>query len=277
MRPLSGDARRAVFAPLDDGVVRSEVVVRRLASAIALGLVVEGEQLPNEADLATSLNVSTFTLRDALADLRERGLVVTRRGRAGGTFVCTADDALDELTQARLQQLSTSDLRELGDHRSAIAGAAAYLAASRASSTEIQRLRDIVDRAGVAERTRDRWRLQARFYVELAAAAQSMRLTLEEIDLQGEAGQIPWPAEGSASRFERLAAAHRQVVEAIADRDGDLARSRVEAALALQTEWLVERRLELARERHGGASTGAEPAPVGRRPAGRRARRAAAR
>ena len=65
MRLLSGDARRAVFAPLDDGVVRSEVVVRRLVSAIALGLVVEGEQLPNEADLATSLNVSTFTLRDA--------------------------------------------------------------------------------------------------------------------------------------------------------------------------------------------------------------------
>jgi DNA-binding FadR family transcriptional regulator len=246
VRLLSGDARRAVFAPLDDGVVRSEVVVRRLASAIALGLVVEGEQLPNEADLATSLNVSTFTLRDALAELRERGLVVTRRGRSGGTFVCAADDALDDLSQARLRQLSTTELRELGDHRSAISGAAAQLAAARASETEIRRLQDIVDRLGAAERTRDRWRLQARFYVELAAAAQSVRLTLEEIELQGEAGQMPWPAEGSTERVDRLLTGHRQVVEAVADRDGGLARSKVEESLAVQTEWLVERHLELA-------------------------------
>jgi DNA-binding FadR family transcriptional regulator len=235
-----------VFAPLDDGVVRSEVVVRRLASAIALGLVVEGEQLPNEADLATSLNVSTFTLRDALAELRERGLVVTRRGRNGGTFVCATDNALDHLSQARLRQLSTSDLRELGDHRAAISGAAAHLAAARASETEIRRLQDIVDRLGEAERTRDLWRLQARFYVELAAAAQSVRLTLEEIDLQGEAGQMPWPAEGSPERVARLLTGHRQVVDAVADRDGGLARARTEESLAAQTEWLVERHLELA-------------------------------
>jgi DNA-binding FadR family transcriptional regulator len=264
VRLLSGDARRAVFAPLDDGVVRSEVVVRRLASAIALGLVVEGEQLPNEADLATSLNVSTFTLRDALAELRERGLVVTRRGRNGGTFVCATDDALDDLSQARLRQLSTSDLRELGDHRSAISGAAAHLAAARASETEIRRLQDIVDRLGAAEHTRDRWRLQARFYVELAAAAQSVRLTLEEIDLQGEAGQLPWPAEDSSERVDRLLAGHRQVVEAVAARDGELARSRAEEGLAVQTEWLVERHLELAI--HGGRAV-RPPEASARRPA----------
>jgi DNA-binding FadR family transcriptional regulator len=246
MSLLSGDARRAVFAPLDDGVVRSEVVVRRLASAIALGLVAEGEQLPNEAELATSLNVSTFTLRDALAELRERGLVITRRGRTGGTFVCARDEALAQLSQARLLQLSTSDLRELGDHRSAVAGTAAQLAAERASSNEIARLRDIVDRFGEANGTRERWRLQARFYVELAASAQSVRLTQEEIELQGEAGQMPWPADGSAARAETLLAEHRAVAEAVAGRDGRAARDHAEHGLALQTEWLVERRLQLA-------------------------------
>ena len=71
MRLLSGDARRAVFAPLDDGSGRSEAVVRRLGSAIALGIIVDGEQLPSEAQLAALLNVSTVTLRDALSDLRE--------------------------------------------------------------------------------------------------------------------------------------------------------------------------------------------------------------
>ncbi len=71
MQLLSGDARRAVFAPLDDGALRSEAVVRRVGSAIGLGLLGDGEQLPTETDLATMLNVSTMTLREALAELRD--------------------------------------------------------------------------------------------------------------------------------------------------------------------------------------------------------------
>ena len=85
MHLLSGDARRAVFAPLDDGALRSEAVVRRVGSAIGLGLLGDGEQLPTEADLATMLTVSTVTLREALAELRKLGLVETRRGR--GMFI----------------------------------------------------------------------------------------------------------------------------------------------------------------------------------------------
>src|SRR5919107_284586 len=143
---LSGDARRAVFAPLDDGALRSEAVVRRVGSAIALGLLGDGEQLPAEADLATMLNVSTMTLREALAELRKLGLVETRRGRGGGSFVRARDDALAELADARLAELGTTDLRELGDAHGAVAAAAARLAAGRASVHEIARLREIVDR-----------------------------------------------------------------------------------------------------------------------------------
>ncbi|WP_181779928.1 GntR family transcriptional regulator, partial [Pseudonocardia pini] len=79
--------------------MRSEAVVRRLGSAIALGIIVDGEQLPAELQLAASLNVSTVTLRDALSDLRARGLVATRRGRGGGSFVVASQEALTELSR----------------------------------------------------------------------------------------------------------------------------------------------------------------------------------
>ena len=245
MRLLSGDARRAVFAPLDDGAVRSEAVVRRLASAISLGLMADGEQLPSETTLATSLNVSTMTLRDALADLRSRGLVVTRRGRGGGSFVRLSDSALSGLSSARLKVLGTADIRELGDAHAAISGASARLAAERASNQEVGRLRDIVERLSRAERTPEQRRLDGRFFVELAASAQSVRLTMAEIEIQSEIGQIPWAPENSRARMQEIVTSHRLVVEAIVGRDGEHARSLVEHHLAARTMWLVELRLTL--------------------------------
>src|SRR5437868_11479285 len=130
----------AVFAPVDDGSGRVEAVVRRLAEAVALGLIADGDQLPAELDLAASLNVSTVTLRAALAELRDRGLVETRRGRGGGTFVRGPADPSAARLRRRLRDLSTAELRELGDYRGAVAGTAARLAAERASAVDVARL-----------------------------------------------------------------------------------------------------------------------------------------
>lgn len=260
MTLLSGVARRAVFAPLDDGAARSEAVVRRLGGAIALGLIVDGEQLPPEVELATSLNVSTMTLRDALSDLRARGLVRTRRGRAGGTFVRASPEALSDLTHARLAAMGTADLREMGDFHAAVAGAAARLAASRASRKEIGRLREIVDQLAAAGQNTDQRRLDGRFYIEVAACAQSVRFTMQEIDLQVEAGQLPWPTAGSPERLDQTAQAHRAVVDAIAARDGDGARKLTEALVAMRTMWLITLRLRLAADVEHGVRSAGQPA-----------------
>src|SRR5439155_8885032 len=64
-----------------------EITVERLAQAIRLGVVPRGERLPPERELAERLQVSRVTLREAIGALREAGLLESRRGRAGGTFV----------------------------------------------------------------------------------------------------------------------------------------------------------------------------------------------
>jgi DNA-binding FadR family transcriptional regulator len=249
---LSGDARRAVFAPLDDGALRSEAVVRRVGSAIALGLLGDGEQLPTETDLATMLNVSTVTLREALAELRKLGLVETRRGRGGGSFVRSRDDVLTELADARLVELGTTDLRELGDVHGAVAAAAARLAASRASRTEIARLRDIVDRLARAESVTDQRRAEGRYFIELAACAQSVRLTMQEMDLHLELGQLPWPPEHVPELLDVIVAGHRAVVDAIEARDSSRARALTEEHIETRTLWSIELRLQ--RMGAGGAA-----------------------
>ena len=250
MRLPAGDARRAVFAPLDDGAMRSEAVVRRLGSAIALGIIVDGEQLPAELQLAASLNVSTVTLRDALSDLRARGLVATRRGRGGGSFVVASESALTELSRGRLRELGSTDLRELGDLRSAVSGTAARLAAERASEPEIGRLREDLARLASARGGTEQRRIEGRWFIDVAAAAQSVRLTREEIELQFELGQLLWGTERTPDELSAAVAAHRRVVDAIEARDADAARTRTEEQIDSVTTRLVAAHVRLTRRAH---------------------------
>ena len=76
----------AVFCPVP---VRNafEVTVERLAQGIRLGVLTEGDRLPPERELADTFGVSRVTLREAIRALRDAGLVESRRGRGGGTFV----------------------------------------------------------------------------------------------------------------------------------------------------------------------------------------------
>lgn len=61
--------------------------VGQLAAAIEVGQVTVGTRLPSERALADHFGCSRTLVRTFLKDLEQRGLVVTRRGRAGGTFI----------------------------------------------------------------------------------------------------------------------------------------------------------------------------------------------
>lgn len=77
---------RLAFAPLETAE-RGEEIALRLRHSIELGVLEDGVQLPSESELAARMRVSTMTLRTALAELRHLGLLETRRGKGGGSFV----------------------------------------------------------------------------------------------------------------------------------------------------------------------------------------------
>ncbi|MDQ6641009.1 MAG: winged helix-turn-helix domain-containing protein, partial [Actinomycetota bacterium] len=56
-----------------------EACVEQLGTAIRLGVYPRGSTLPPERELAARMIVSRATLREAMAALRETGLVETRR------------------------------------------------------------------------------------------------------------------------------------------------------------------------------------------------------
>jgi DNA-binding transcriptional regulator YhcF (GntR family) len=91
---------------------RVDEITDRLVTAIAIGEYLPGARLPVERELASSLGVGRMTVRAALARLVERGLLETRRGRGGGSYVV---DQWPESSTDAVRRTPTMRLDELRD------------------------------------------------------------------------------------------------------------------------------------------------------------------
>jgi DNA-binding FadR family transcriptional regulator len=234
---LSRVARNAVFAPLDQ-LSRPELVARRLSDSIALGLLPDAEQLPAESDLAERFGVSTVTVRQALGILREQGLVHTRRGRNGGSFVCAPEDPARDVLEVRLRSMTAAELRDVCDHYIAISGAAAALAATRADRDDIERIRAATKLDIPGADPRGHRRAEGQFHLEVAAATQSARLTREEIALQREIAPLLWLPTRSRQAVRDAVHHHERVASAIADQDPAAARAGAEEHIRQAFAWV---------------------------------------
>ncbi|MGW0816395.1 FadR/GntR family transcriptional regulator [Streptomyces viridiviolaceus] len=237
--------RASLISPLNAGG-RVEEVVERISRAIVLGLVVDGEQLPTEVEFAHQLGVSPMTLREALAVLRQRGLVETRRGRKGGTFVRRpANPPLGPLEE-QLRSTTVSELRDLADEQFAVCGAAALLAAERASAANVRRMLHLVEQLSAAEEVGDRIRADSRFHLEIAMASQSERLTRLEVALQAELTPMLWLPLEPRTSTEDVAAEHHAIATAIAEEDGERSRALAERHVRRNLRRLIELHLTVA-------------------------------
>ena len=110
----------------------ADVIAERLQTMILEGVLKPGEKLIAERDLAVSLGVSRPSLREALAQLEDKGLLITSKA---GTSVARF---LDRYTEP-LAELLSSDPRCADDYfefRMAVEMRATALAASRATAVD---------------------------------------------------------------------------------------------------------------------------------------------
>lgn len=205
-------------------------VIARLRTAIDLGFLQDGEMLPKEALLAKELHVAPFTLREALAQLRAEGLVDTKPGRGGGTFVNHASKLVREKAANRLRELSAVTLRDLADWKAMLLGESAELAASRASPANIARLMQYQTRIAEAKDALTACRAHARFDVELAAVAQSVRLSSAALHVYEDFGWLLALAHEEQEYTDSCAQTVAEIISKIIDGDeveaGNIARNR---------------------------------------------------
>lgn len=239
---LSTLTRQVLFAPLESSG-RTELVLDRLRTAIALGVLAEGEQLPPESELAAQFNVSPVTLREALGVLRDEGIVETRRGRGGGSFVRVPHGLHIEHAMTQLAHLSPVDLRDMADWRSAVSAAAAQLAAERASDQDVAMLTATAGQVDAADDEVAARRADARFHIELAAAAQSVRLSGAAISLQVEYASLLTLVYRDAADRKAAAARFSAISECVRDGRADEARKLTHESIVATRDRLLDLRL----------------------------------
>jgi len=228
---------RAVFQPIgDEG--RAALVERRIAEAIMGGVLHAGERLPAETDLAQSFGVAPATAREALLALRERGLITTRRGRNGGSFVAANADptrfALDALAAT-----SRVALRDAATHYVTVTAAAVELAARRSDPSEIALIRQRLGRVDMRDPVS--WRRSSDdAQIELAALSQSARLTREQMRLQAELSPLLALADREAERREASRTRFWAVLDAVEHGDPSTAVALTRDSVRDTVEWLID-------------------------------------
>lgn len=231
-------AHAAIFSPLE-GEGRAERVTQRLTDAIVLGVLRHGEKLPSESGLAKQFGVATVTAREALESLREKGLVETKRGRDGGSFVTFTGSSHGRLLDDRLRGISRVELRDSGVHYAAIAAATAELAADRTTDLDVENLRRLTDSIDFDSESSAR-RGQGAFRLEVAALSQSARLVREELKLQAEFGPLIWLCLRSPDHRDRCRTAQQELASAIESLNGEQARRVTVRHVTEAVEWLIE-------------------------------------
>jgi DNA-binding FadR family transcriptional regulator len=218
-------ARDVVFAQLHDAG-RAEQVAQRLVDAITLGVLHPGERLPSEPELARRFGVALTTAREGLGILRDAGLIETRRGREGGSFVTTVEIPYESLVASRLERLSRVELFDMAVYFSAIGEACAERAADRASADDGSRLAswlagaDFTTIGGARTNT-------GGFYLELSVLSQSTRLVREQIRIQAEFGAVLFYGLVEPGTRERLRATKDEILAAVVANDAARAREAV--------------------------------------------------
>jgi DNA-binding FadR family transcriptional regulator len=202
-----------------------EEALQQILRVLGLGLVPGGGRLPAERELAARLGVSRVTLREVLKVLQDEGLVESRRGRYGGTFVRPRPEPADGGARAELRRRiagvdveDTLRLREVLD-----VGAAGLCAEDGPGPAAAGRLRTAL--AGTREaRLSDYRRADTLLHLTLAELSGSPSLAASYAAVRAAVNGLLDCVPLLVRNLEHSQAQHTALVDAVLAGDADGAR-----------------------------------------------------
>ncbi|MGW7353634.1 FadR/GntR family transcriptional regulator [Streptomyces sp. NPDC054784] len=219
-----------------------EEALEQILQVIRLGLVPGGERLPSERELADRLGVSRVTLREVLRVLQEQGMVESRRGRYGGTFVRHAWEPGAEPVPAgpasqagqpgqagpadgTLRRPDTADLEDTLRFREVLeVGAAGLCAAEGLPPGGAERLRAALDATRDAALA-DYRRQDTLFHLALAELAGSPSLSAQYAGVRATVNGLLNRIPLLVRNLEHAQRQHTALVDAVLTGDAHTARA----------------------------------------------------
>ncbi|MEI4232604.1 FadR/GntR family transcriptional regulator [Roseovarius sp. D22-M7] len=150
-------------------------VTRQIEKLILRGILRPGERLPAERELAEKFQVSRPSVREAVADLQDKGLLTTRAG--AGIYVA---DVLGSAFSDALIRLFADHDEAVFDYisfRRDLEGLAALRAAQYASETDLKVIGKLMEKMEAAHRKTnpaDEARLDAEFHMAIIEASHNV-------------------------------------------------------------------------------------------------------
>ncbi len=228
-------AAYGVAAGLGDVVIRPvrghhafEGCVEQLATAIRLGVYPAGSALPPEREMAERMSVSRATLREAIAALREAGMVRTTRGRAGGTVVSyepapPGRDAAGGLTGRRESLLDCLVFRRIVEP-----GACWTAACRQLSAAERVLLTDSLAEVDQATDPAAHRQADSRLHLAIATVSGSPRTVAAVTEVQSDLHDMLQAIPVLQPNIDHSNAQHRTIVTAVLGSDALRARRAME-------------------------------------------------
>ncbi|MBN0045435.1 FadR family transcriptional regulator [Streptomyces actuosus] len=200
-----------------------EEALEQILQVVRLGLVPAGERLPAERQLADRLGVSRVTLREVLRVLQEQGLVESRRGRYGGTFVLPRERAAGEAELRR--RIAGVDIEDVLRFREVLeVGAAELCAANGLARDGAARLHRALDGTRDAPPS-DYRRRDTLLHLTLAELSGSPSLTARYAAVRATVNDLLDCIPLLVRNLEHSQRQHTAVVEAVLDGDAEAARA----------------------------------------------------
>ncbi|MGI3186237.1 FCD domain-containing protein [Nioella aestuarii] len=221
----------------------SQSVVRQIEQLILRGILRPGERLPSERELSERLGVSRPSLREAIAELQDRGLLATRAG--AGIYVA---DVLGSAFSPALIRLFAAHDQAVLDYigfRRDLEGVAAARAAVAGTETDLKVINTILRKMEVAHTKRnpaDEAELDAQFHLAIIEASHNvimLHMMRSMFDLLKEGvfynRQVMFRQRNTR---DILLEHHRAINDAIQARDPNAAREAVHVHLTFVEEAL---------------------------------------
>jgi len=238
----------------------AQAVVKQIELLILRGVLRPGERLPSEREMAERLGVSRPSLREAIADLQSRGLLVSRAG--SGIFVA---EVLGSAFSPALTRLFATHEEAVFDYiafRRDMEGMAVERAAMAGSETDLKVVDSIFRKMEAAHRKRDpsdEARLDAQFHLAIIEASHNvvmlhMMRSMFELLREGVFYNRRIMFKQRTTR-DTLLDQHRAINDALQRRDAAAARAAAHAHLSyIETALLAQQRSdrneEVARQRY---------------------------